>query len=248
MDSEPQPAGSDTDLRRQAGPHAFVPDLNAPSLTSDDHHHLARVLRLRDGDPMTLSDGQGRWCTARFAECPEPTGPVVDVPSIGDSTTLAFALTKAGKPELVVQKATEIGVDHIVIFHGEHSVPRWDDNKRTKGQGRLERVAYEAAMQSRQVRLPTVQIVGGLGELLEGLGGARSGAQPLGVARADFGGAPIGPATSAVIIGPEGGWSERECQLVPETVDLGSTVLRAETAAVIAAANLVATRDLRSTG
>ena len=64
----------------RGGPHAFVDDLDRPVLTPGDEHHLARVLRLRPGDPLTVSDGRGAWRPARFGAPPEPDGPIVAVP------------------------------------------------------------------------------------------------------------------------------------------------------------------------
>ena len=49
----------------QGGPHAYVEDLDEPTLADEDRHHLARVLRLRDGDSLTVGDGLGRWRPAR---------------------------------------------------------------------------------------------------------------------------------------------------------------------------------------
>ena len=77
-----------------------------------------------------------------FAQAPRP------------KLTIGFALIKGGRPELVVQKLTELGVDAIVPFTAEHSVARWDANRATRHIERLRRVAREAAMQSRQVRIP----------------------------------------------------------------------------------------------
>ena len=48
-------------LGRGGAPHVFVDDLDAPTLADDDRHHLGRALRLRVGDPLTLTDGRGRW-------------------------------------------------------------------------------------------------------------------------------------------------------------------------------------------
>lgn len=229
-----------TDLRRRRGPHVFVDDLDTPHLGDDDHHHLARALRLRAGDPMTISDGRQRWRDARFGVDPEPDGPIFTVDPPAYAVTVAAALTKGSKPELVVQKATEIGVDRIVFFDGDNSVPNWDDTKRVKAEVRLTRVAREAAMQSRQVRLPTVGFVADLAELASGSGpGPGVGS---GLVRADFGGRRIDGAVRSVAIGPEGGWSDRERDLVPESVDLGPSVLRAETAALVAAARLIGWR------
>lgn len=231
---------ADTDLRRQAGPHAFVVDLDSPILADEDHHHLAKALRLRAGDALTLSDAAGRWRTAVFGvdgSVGSP-GPIHEVGAPSRPVTLAFALTKGAKPETVVQKATELGVDRVVIFHGERSVPRWDLAKRAKSKSRFERIAREAAMQSRRVRLPSVEIFDRLADFC---GQEPAGSRPS-TARADFGGGAVRAEVHTIIIGPEGGWGPVERELVPEVVDLGPTVLRSETAAIVAASALVSHR------
>ncbi|MBT5753598.1 MAG: 16S rRNA (uracil(1498)-N(3))-methyltransferase [Acidimicrobiaceae bacterium] len=217
------------DLRMQPGPHVFVDNLDVPILSSDDRHHLSRSLRLRHDDPLTLSDARGKWRAAAFGDSIEPTGPVYEVDAAPYRLGLGIALTKATKPEFAVQKATEIGIDEVVVFPAEHSVARWDESKRVRNQQRLLKVAREAAMQSRRVRIPTVEVVENLGSLV----GRR------GLARADFGGIPMNSGHRFILIGPEGGWSDRERAMVPAVVDLGPTVLRAETAAVVASAFLV---------
>ena len=216
------------DLRTQPGPHVFVADLEHPELSDDDRHHLAKSLRLRSGDALTISNGTGGWRTAIFGDAVEPSGPVHDVAVPAYELGLGIALTKAAKPEFAVQKATELGIDTIVVFAAEHSVARWDEHKRAKNQPRLERVAREAAMQSRRVTIPTVFIAEDLAAV----------AQQHPVVRADFGGAALDASHRFLLIGPEGGWSTAETELVPAAVDLGSTVLRAETAAVVGAAFL----------
>jgi len=216
------------DLRTQPGPHVFVADLTVPELHDDDYHHLTKSLRLRAGDPLTLSDGAGSWCTAAFASCPEPTSEVHQIEPYPYEIGVGIALTKASKPEFVVQKATELGLDSVVIFEAERSVARWDEAKRAKNQQRLDRVAREAAMQSHRVTVPTVSIAT---DMPTAVGGVQT-------ARADFGGTPLTAEHRVLLIGPEGGWSDAEIDHVQASVDLGPTVLRAETAAIVAAAFL----------
>ena len=138
-----------------------------------------------------------------------------------------MALAKGSKPELVVQKATELGVDHIVVFVAERSIPRWDDHRTAKQLDRLRRVAREASMQCRRVRIPEVDALLGVVEA-RSLPGAHL---------ADLGAPPYSGQTT-VLIGPEGGWTDAEREELP-AVGLGPHVLRAETAA-IAAATLMA--------
>ena len=223
----------DTDLRLQAGPHVFVADLERVELHDDDRHHLARSLRLRVGDPLTLSDANHRWRSARFGEVVEPTGPIHEIAPPPYQVGLGVALTKAAKPEFAVQKATEIGIDRVIVFRAEHSVARWDETKRARNELRLAKVAREAAMQSRRVSIPTIEVVDSLDEF----------AHHPGLALADFGGIATNSGHRFILVGPEGGWSSAERAVVPNAVDLGRTVLRAETAAVVASMFLVTSRN-----
>lgn len=214
-------------------PHAIVDDLEAPRLDEATVHHLRRVRRLRDGDPLTVTDGRGGWRWCRFADDPIPDGPVVLDDPARPALTVAFALVKGAKPELVVQKLTELGIDVIVPFVADRSVVRVDEVGRARRDERLARVAVEASMQSRRTRVPVVAPVSTFADL---------SARP-GVARADMGGEPPTLDRPVVLIGPEGGWSDTERARVPTTVGLGPTVLRAETAAIAVAAVLVALRS-----
>jgi 16S rRNA (uracil1498-N3)-methyltransferase len=202
-------------------------------LSDADAHHLGRVLRLRAGEVVTVSDGAGSWRPGLWSGGGvEPTGEVVSevgsrlVPSI----TVAFAPTKGDRPEWVVQKLTELGVDRIVPLQTDRSVVRWEGERAARQVERLRAVAREAAMQSRQVWLPVVEVVGSIGAL-----GA--------VALAESDGAAPSLDQPIVAVGPEGGWSEAERAAGHPTVGLGPTVLRAETAAIVAGALLCALRS-----
>jgi len=213
------------------GPHAFVDDLSAPQLDDDDAHHLNRALRLRAGDSLTVSDGLGRWRSCRFGSQLEIASDIVEVDAAQPTLTVAFALTKGAKPETVVQKLTELGIDTIVPFTAERSIARWDPERGQKHVERLRRVAREAGMQSRRVRLPTVASLATFSEVA-GLAHA---------VRADRQGAPMAAVDITVLIGPEGGWSQLERELLP-SVTLAEHVLRAETAAIAAGTLMTAHR------
>ena len=215
------------------GPLVFVADLEAPVLAVADHHHLARVRRLRTGDPLVLADGRGGWRRAVFADLePEVRGDVIIEPLVGPAVSVAFALVKGGRPELAVQKLTELGVEHLRPFVAARSVVRWDSARAESGQARLERVALEAAMQSRRATLPVVHPVASFAHV----------AALAGACRADRGGGPPTLQRPLVLVGPEGGWDDAERAVDLPVVALGSGVLRAETAAIAAGVVLTALR------
>ena len=153
----------------------------------------------------------------------------IDAPS--PRLTVGFALVKGSKPEFVVQKLTELGIDTIIPFVAERSVVRWDDAKVERMQERLERVSREASMQSRRVWLPVIGPVSRFADL----------ASQDGVARADRHGDMLRADHTTVLIGPEGGWAVDE-QIGGPVVGLGPNVLRAETAAIAAGALMTALR------
>jgi 16S rRNA (uracil1498-N3)-methyltransferase len=214
--------------------HAFVDHLDRPRLSEDDHHHLARVLRLRPGDPVTVTDGAGRWRAARFGtgtDLEAPGDVVADTPP-APSITIAFALVKGERPELTVQKLTELGVDRLVPFVAERGVVRWDATKADRQARRLADIARHAAMQSRRTWLPRIDRVTTFAEA----------ARLPGAAMADLAGGAPSLRHPTVLVGPEGGWAPSEQAAGLPRVRIGANVLRAETAAITIGALLSALR------
>jgi 16S rRNA (uracil1498-N3)-methyltransferase len=222
----------------ESGPHAFVVDLDVPVLDDEDRHHLARVLRVRNGDRLTVSDGAGRWRPCRFGASLELTGPIVTIARPEPLLTVGFALVKGERPELIVQKLTELGIDRIVPFVADRSVVRWDDARAAKHLERLRRVGREACMQCRRCYLPTVDQVKSFDEVIRS---SDRVAFPITVA--ERGGGPPSLMYPNILIGPEGGWSPRERSQFVYAVGLSEHVLRSETAALTAGAILAALRS-----
>ena len=219
------------------GPFALVTDLDAPALAPDDRHHLQRVLRLRDGEPLVVGDGAGGWRPARFGDPLQPIGPVECAPPEAPPITVAFALVKGDRPELVVQKLTELGVDRITPFRASRSVVRWDEVRAAKAIARLRAVARAAAQQCHRPWLPEVTEITDFSGLLRGQR----------VALADRTGSPPSLEHTCVLVGPEGGWAPEERAAATEagapSVAIGTHVLRAETAAVTVGAILTGLRS-----
>jgi 16S rRNA (uracil1498-N3)-methyltransferase len=217
----------------EEGPLAFVDDLDAPVLTADDRHHLERVLRLARGTTMAISDGDGRWRRCRFGPDLEPLGSIAVVPAPSPPLTVAFALIKGERPELVVQKLTELGIDRIVPFTASRSVVRWEAARAAKHTERLRAVSRAAAMQCLRTRLPEIGELATFAQV-SALDGA---------VLADRSGRPPSIERPVVLVGPEGGWSDEERAAPLPTACFGAQVLRAETAAFAAAALMAALRD-----
>jgi 16S rRNA (uracil1498-N3)-methyltransferase len=248
----PAPEAGYLERARAAAAHVFVEDLAAPVLAEDDRHHLERVLRLRAGESVSVADGTGRWRPCTFRAGPggpagtaalEPAGEIITPPEPTSVVTVGFALTKGDRPEWAVQKLTEIGVDRIVPLVTARSVVRWEGDRAGRHLDRLREVARQAAMQSRRLRLPIIDVVRSPAQVVEAEpdpGGLDAGGG--GVALAVPGGSPPTLACPTILVGPEGGWTLEEEEAAPATVGLGPTVLRTETAAVVAAVYLCALR------
>jgi 16S rRNA (uracil1498-N3)-methyltransferase len=233
-------------VRAAAAAQVFVDEPARPVLVDEDVHHLSRVLRLRPGEEVIAADGRGRWGRARWRGIAE-LEPVRGEAGVGgDGTvqlearaepglTVAFAPVKGERPEWVVQKLTELGIDRIVPLLSERSVVRWSGARGKATVERLRRVAREAAAQCRRVWLPDVRDTMRFNEL-HTLGG------PDEVVLAQLSGDRPTVAQHVVAVGPEGGWSTEELGSGLPTVGFGLSVLRAETAAVTAGALLASLR------
>ena len=212
---------------RGAAAHVLVDDVEVVALDEDRGHHVFRVLRVRDGEVVTVTDGRGGWRVCRSVGAAlEPDGAVHREPRSTELVRIAVAIPKRDRPEWIVQKLTELGVDEITLLHAERSVVRWEPARADKHRRKLARVAEEAVQQSRGVWAPSlvgpVEASSVLAEFLA----------------AEPGGRRITDGDLAVAIGPEGGWSESELSLACDRVELGGNVLRVETAALAAASQL----------
>ena len=219
------------DALRHSSAHVFVNDVESPFLSEDDAHHLSKVLRLRNGESVTCSNGINAW-----RECAWNDGSltvqsdVIEVAAPSPSLTVVVAPIKGDKTDLVIEKLTEIGIDHIVVLSAvDHSVVRWPTEKATQVMARYGRIARAAAMQSRRVSLPTLVGPVSLGSVI---GPSVGFAEP--------GGTASWSDVTTVVIGPEGGFSSAEVAVAPATISLGTGILRAETAAIVGATLMVA--------
>lgn len=205
-------------------------------------HYLGGVMRRGVGDAVVLFNGRdGEWAARieaiRRERAVLAVGALLRGQAAGPDLWLAFAVLKRDATDLVVQKATELGVSRIVPVMTE----------RTQGGRmnleRLRAIAVEAAEQSERLDVPELVAPLRLAELLGGWPAGRG----LVVALERGGGAAITPmhGPSALLVGPEGGFAPREVELLRRTpflqaVHLGPRILRAETAAIVGLALLQA--------
>jgi 16S rRNA (uracil1498-N3)-methyltransferase len=246
----PELGGAAIAVRAAAAAQVFVDDPSRPQLSEEDAHHLGRVLRLRAGEEVIVSDGAGHWARTTWTgfesgglaplDGTTDAGPGADgcvqfEPAPTPALTVAFAPTKGERPEWVVQKLTELGIDRIVPLVSARSVVRWSGHRGLTAVARLRRVAREAAGQCRRVWLPEIGDVLPF-DALAGLGA------PGEVVLAQLSGDRPTAAQRVVAVGPEGGWGGEELSSGLPTVGFGLSVLRAETAAVTAGALMVSLR------
>jgi 16S rRNA (uracil1498-N3)-methyltransferase len=233
------------ELRRH--PLIFVDDLDSPQVDKADVHHLVKSLRLSVGDLVNLSDGAGRWASATLTShtgSVEVAGRLGSVPAARPTLGVAFAPTKGVRPEAVVKKLTELGIDRLALVQSRRSVVTYDQSRAERLLRRLSVTVREACQQSRQPRLPEVTGVFALEDFV---------AVQDTVVLADPAGSALWnsvlPAKPSlwVTIGPEGGWSDSERSLA-DSVSLPGGVLRSETAAVAAGVVLAALREQRTLG
>lgn len=223
-----------SELRHSAA-HVFVDDLSSPHLSEEDCHHILRVLRVGPREVVSVSDGRGSWSLATVQPDGELelTGECITQPRLEPLLTIAFAPTKGDRPDDVVRKLTEIGIDRIVpIADAKRGMVRWDGLRAVKHVERLRRISREAAMQSRRLWLPEVTLPLDLADVVE----------QYGAVLAEPDGAQIEPTHTCIVIGPEGGFSPEELELSPQHVSLGHGVYRGETAAIVAGVLMAAHR------
>jgi 16S rRNA (uracil1498-N3)-methyltransferase len=205
-------------------------------------HYLISVLRCRPGDRLIVTDEKGSSYTAQILSASKKEV-LIDI--VGDysldtesalNMILIQGLLKGEKMDFVVQKATELGVSAIVPVITERSQLR-----DTRKHPRWKKIAEEASRQSGRTRIPEISKTYSFKDVFE-LPGVISGK---GVIFWEQGGERLSDIAGRIqntdvylMIGPEGGFSEKEAMLATEkgffTATLGNRILRAETAAIAA--------------
>lgn len=201
-------------------------------------HQWHKVLRLRAGDELSLFDGSAEFLYKIVQIKTDETAlqKVTELQSKKPPkhVLLAWSLLKKDNNDWVLQKATEVGVTHLVPMITERS------EKTGFNHMRANKIVIEAAEQCGRINIPMVDEVRTLNEVIN------TYKDPFSLFMADEKGieSNIGfKDNTGMLIGPEGGWSEKELVFMKnegiETINLGNMTLRAETAAVVAATKIL---------
>ncbi|SEJ30479.1 16S rRNA (uracil(1498)-N(3))-methyltransferase [Frateuria terrea] len=221
------------------------------SLPPQAGEHVARVLRLGDGDPLVLFNGDGHDYAATIVQAGkrEVRVRIGDVQVVARESplrlTLAQGVARGEKMDLIVQKATELGVACIVPLLTERSEVRLDPTRAEKRLAHWRAVAASACEQSGRARLPSVLPARSLEAWLGSLppdGALRLALLPEG--HQSLRSLAVGAAGGLLVVGPEGGLGQRDVALLRSAgfdgLALGPRILRTETAGLAALAALQA--------
>jgi 16S rRNA (uracil1498-N3)-methyltransferase len=213
------------------------------SLTAPQSHYLGTVMRRGRNDRLRVFNGVDGEHLATITEikrdrCVLRVGPMLREQAPDADIWIAFALLKRGPTDLIVQKATELGVAAIMPLFTTRT------NADRTNAARLQAIAIEAAEQSERLNVPTVHLPRALSALLAGWPSDRR----LVACFERSADAPIGRHAGeklGLLIGPEGGFTDAELDAVRacpfvEAATLGPRVLRADTAAIVGLALLQA--------
>jgi 16S rRNA (uracil1498-N3)-methyltransferase len=218
------------------------------TLSGPEFHHLRRVLRLGVGAPVTLTDDLGREHRGVITQLSSSEATIAltttrEARDSGLSLTLAQGILKGAKMDLVIEKATELGVNCILPFHSTFTVATVPADRQAERIARWERIAQSAAKQSGSLA-PRIDPPQSFIALLETLSPERMAIlcyekeHTLSLKRC----AQEHPQLESLclIIGTEGGFSPEEIARARtagvHVVGLGARIFRAETAAVVASA------------
>lgn len=218
-------------------------------IRDDEAKHLIDVLRRKIGDRITVTNGKGvLWKTEiRSIEKKKVRCSILEthynVNELTTTITLAIALLKnPGRFDFVIEKATEMGVKHIVPFHSARTIAKSDHRER------WERIARAAMKQCCRSVVPSVSPVQTFSEVLSLAADSALALCPHEKAPASntlfsFIASHPAPASVVVCIGPEGGFTDDEIEEAEargyQLVSLGTRRLRSETAALVAVSQLV---------
>ena len=221
------------------------------SLPEDAAAHLVRVLRLREGEACVLFNGDGHDYDATLASATKRgvDADVTGVRAVDNESPLRIVLlqgiARGEKMDLILQKATELGVAAIAPVFADRTEVRLDGDRLDKRTAHWRSVVVSACEQSGRARIPELLPARNLAEAAAALpaDALKLTLDPQGEHRSESMASP-GSMTVVIGIGPEGGWSEKDRAVLRDHgftgLRLGPRVLRTETAGLAAIAALQA--------
>ena len=211
-------------------------------LSKDDIFHITKVMRAKTNDHIQVVDKSTHQTYLAFVTSLNPFRVIIQEPIHEDvelkvDVTLFFALAKSDKIEFVIQKATELGVKNIVLFQGKRSVVKFSDNDFIRKLDRYQSIAKEASEQCHRQLIPSISYVDNIKKINNHLCDVNFFAYELEAGQtSDLSSLIKNQKSISIIIGPEGGFDEKEAGYLKELkfvpISLGKRILRCETAAV----------------
>lgn len=217
-------------------------------IDTSDAHHIARSLRMAEGDEAVVCDGEGKEYLCRLTRIRDEECICDIIEELNSSTepavsiTLCMAYPKGDKLETVIQKAVELGASRIIPFESQRCIKRPKAEKAEKQNARLSRIAEEAAKQCGRARIPVVTSPMSFNQMLDEA--KKTGLSLLcyeneeGLTIKDIIKDKARPESISIIVGSEGGFSAEEVEQAKTagclSVSLGNRILRCETAPAFA--------------
>lgn len=219
------------------------------TLTGDEAHHCADVMRCKPGEQVILFDGKGLEIEAEIVTASRKR---VELKPISETRTnplpalisLGQAIPKGKNMELIIQKATELGVSRIVPLLSERTVVQLDGKALEKKREKWQRIAIEACKQCGQNWLPVIETPVSVKSFVENsstplkiVAAISPEAKSLKSVMAEFrASVETSPNAASLLVGPEGDFTPTEIETALDggfhPITLGPIILRSETAAI----------------
>lgn len=215
---------------------------NEVRFSEGDEHHILHVMRMKVGDQFDVVDLSHLYLVEITSLSPLRAKIIKEKQEqteLGKQVTLFFALAKGDKIDLVIQKATELGVNYIVLFKSRRCVVNFDEKDISKKFNRYQKIAKEASEQCHRLFVPVVLGAYDLKKCLTMMGDVNFLAyeKEAGTTEESLN-IPKTAKNISIMIGSEGGFDEDEVDFLVKkgfkTVSLGRRILRCETAAIYA--------------
>lgn len=224
-------------------------------IIDEDVNHIKNVLRYKIDDEIDVCDENGTRYKTKIEKFEKDSIMLEIIEKSIKNTecslniTLFQGLPKADKMDLITQKCTELGIKEIIPFISERVIVKLDDKSETKKQERWQKIAKEAAKQSGRQIVPNIKKTINLKNIIENLSKYDIVIVPyecekehniksiLKESKKDI-------KNIAIVIGPEGGFSENDIKILEEAknvkkVSLGPRILRTETAGIATLAMVI---------